>query len=77
MSSLAHPLSWFVQRQGQIINRNGRSFKIKSQEVAEYCHELQESGIKFSDPVDVQEDNFPRKAVNISFGGAVCTACEG
>lgn len=71
MSSLTHPLSWFIQRQGQIINRNGRDFKIKNPEVAKYCHELQESGIKFSDPKQT-------KAVKITYSSdSVCEACEG
>lgn len=67
MSTMLHPLSWFIQRQGKVIERNGRNFKVPNKVGgAEYCHELQESGFKFSDV---------KPTVHIA--GATCTSCEG
>lgn len=68
MSATTHPISWFEQRLGKLVNRNGKEFQISNKATAAYCHDLQESGFNFSD----------KPKVNISYAPeSVCESCEG
>lgn len=64
-----HPLSWFTDRAGSVVIRNGKEFKIKNEDYAQHCFELQNEGLRFFDPK-------PQVTVT-SAPHAVCTACEG
>ena len=71
MSTALHPITWFESKVGKSITRNGKTFKVPSKEAAPYCHQLQEEGYKFSDPLEK-----PKLRISTA-PDSVCISCEG
>lgn len=66
-----HNISWFQDRAGEQVIRNGRPFTIPNKKSARYCLELQEEGFTFS-----EEAKKPTLRVSV-MPESICTACEG